>query len=124
MSATTMPGHQPKCRRHHRRLGTSKPPSATLAGVTQLTSGTSSTKGCSVGSHNRNVCFLYPTYQRLCPLLSVRPPSAACAAVYVSELFFESTARGRQIRRVHHAHRVGLHTLPTQQPPQQMLIDP
>ena len=58
MSATTMPGHQPRWERHQRRLGRSKPPSETLAGVTQLTSGNKVTEGCRVGSHSRNVCFL------------------------------------------------------------------
>jgi len=58
MSATTIPGHQPRWRRHQCKLGRSKPPSATLAGVIQLTSGTSVTDGCTVGSHNRSVCFL------------------------------------------------------------------
>ena len=58
MSATTMPGHQLKWERHQCKLGRSKPPSATLAGVTQLTSGNKVTEGCRVGSHSRKVCFL------------------------------------------------------------------
>jgi len=41
----------------------------------------------------------------------------------VPELFFETAARGGQIRRVHQRHGVRLHTLPMQQPPHQMLID-
>jgi len=41
----------------------------------------------------------------------------------VPELFFETAARGGQIRRVHQRHRVGLHALPMQQPPHEMLID-
>jgi hypothetical protein len=124
MSATTSPGHQPKDRAHHRKLGTNSPPSATLAGVSQLMSGTKVTDGCAVGSHKRIVCFLYPTNQRLCPVLSVRPPNAACAAVYVPVLFFEAAAGRRQIRRVHQRHCVRLHPLATQQALQQMLIDP
>ena len=39
MSATTMPGHQPRWERHQCMPGKSKPPSETLAGVTQVTSG-------------------------------------------------------------------------------------
>jgi hypothetical protein len=42
----------------------------------------------------------------------------------VAELFFEAAARRRQIRSVHQRHGVGLHTSTTQQPPQQMLVDP
>jgi hypothetical protein len=41
----------------------------------------------------------------------------------VPELFFETAARGGQIRCVHQCHRVGLHALPLQQPPHQILID-
>jgi len=41
-----------------RRLGRSRPPSATLAGVTQMTNGNKVTEGWRVGSQSRKVCFL------------------------------------------------------------------
>jgi hypothetical protein len=40
------------------QLGTRKPPSETLAGAAQLTSGTSITAEVYSRHHNRNVCFL------------------------------------------------------------------
>jgi hypothetical protein len=50
MSATTMPGHQPRCWRHQCRLGHYKPPGLTLPGVTQLTNSSSVTESCSAES--------------------------------------------------------------------------
>jgi hypothetical protein len=41
----------------------------------------------------------------------------------VAELFFETTARRGQIRRVHQRHRVGLDAVPMQQSSHQMLMD-
>ena len=54
----------------------------------------------------------------------MRPPRAACAALYVPVLFFEADAGRGQIRRVHQRDGVRLHALATKQPLQQMLIDP
>jgi hypothetical protein len=67
---------------------------------------------------------LYPTKQRLCPVLSVRPPSAACAAEYCPVLFFEADTGGWQIGGIDQSHRPRLPKIASEQRRKQMRVDP
>ena len=58
MSATTWEGHHDQRRAQYAKLGMSIPPSETLAGAAQLTSGTNSTPRSYHEIQSRNVCFL------------------------------------------------------------------